>query len=208
MIEANHVPDWFREHFDRGQYIEQRYALPPTVLLIYALAFELSFEMPTAKAVKRFKGQIKQAKGSLKRTRAALFALRNSRLMPLRAPIVWHRETSDRVLEFEHGPDPTDEIVQAIDKYVEQLSLVKIERKTSALPSAVRKVNNFVDQHNPKLTMAQRKDLLHDLFDKVRERHEQYSRSPKRDRDETPRFSDVLSRLAPSRRRKIGQKVG
>ena len=54
MIEADNVPARFREQFDHGEFIEQEYALPSKVLLIFALALELSFEMPSAEALTGF----------------------------------------------------------------------------------------------------------------------------------------------------------
>jgi hypothetical protein len=119
-----------------------------------------------------------------------------------------HRETPDGLLEFKHGPDPTDEIVEAIDNYLEQLKLVRIGRKTSAVPHAVRKVNSFVDRHNPELTSTRRQDLCHYLFDKTRERHGQHSRSPTRDDDDMPRFRDLFSKRSTRPRRKISKKEG
>jgi|SRR5215510_6877464 len=46
-IASGEEPEWFREHFDRGESIEQEYALPPRFPMTVALALDFSFEMTT-----------------------------------------------------------------------------------------------------------------------------------------------------------------
>jgi hypothetical protein len=205
-IEAGDVPDWFREQFDRGQHIEREYKLPPQVLLIFALALHFSFEMPTTRDLKRFKKRLEAARDLLQRTRTCLLALRDFELMPLGPPLRWHRETAEG-LEYEEGPDPTNEIVLAIDTYLKKLMAIKIGRRTSAVPYAVRKVESFVDRHNPALTPVQREQLCHDLFDEARKRRKHRSRSPTRDDEEMPRYRDLLSKRSTRLSRKIGKKA-
>jgi hypothetical protein len=171
-IASGKEPDWFRAHFDRGQYIEQEYALPPRFPLTLALALDLSLEM-TADSLEDFKKKVEAERRRAKKLRVGLLELRdfqNFFLISLNKRI--------------------DEMVQAIDTFLEQP--VKIGRKTSSVTHAVRLIDEYVEDSNPSLTLPQRGNLCSDLFDKVRARHGHRRRSPDRD-EETPRYRDLLA---------------
>jgi hypothetical protein len=81
-IASGEEPEWFREHFDRGQEIEQEYALPPGFPLIVALALDFSFEM-TADSLKHFRQKLKAERSRAKKLRAGLLELRDFPDFPL-----------------------------------------------------------------------------------------------------------------------------
>jgi hypothetical protein len=191
-IASGEEPEWFREHFDRGQGIEQEYALPPAFPLIVALALDFSFEM-TAHSLKHFRKKVEAERSRAKKLRAGLLELRDFSDFPLISL-----------------NDPIDNMVLAIDTFLEQL--VKFGRKTSSVTHAVRLVDEYVEESNPSLTLPQRENLYSDLFDKVRARHGHRRRSPDCD-EETPRYRDLLAKLmakrpAQVRTRKTAQKTG
>jgi len=105
--------------------------------------------------------------------------------------------------------DPIDELVQAIDIFLEQSA--KFGRKTSSVTHAVRLINEYVEESNPSLTLPQRENLCSELFDKVA-RHGHRRRSPDCD-EQMPRYRDLLAKLrgkrpAQLRTRKIAFKTG
>jgi hypothetical protein len=206
LTNSGDVPAWFRKHFGQGKDIEQQYGLQPDIPLILALALHLSFEMPTADSLKRFRRKIKEARSDLKKTCDRLLGLRKFPFTPLRSDNLWHEASG----ELELGPDPIEEFVQVVDRFSERLSAARVGRRTNPVPIAVRRLNDFVERNNPALKLGQREALCHVLFDKVRERNGHKSRLPDRDPDET-RYIDILKRQAISSvaaSAKPGQKSG
>jgi hypothetical protein len=177
-IASGQEPDWFREHFDDGHRIEKEYGLPPRFLLMVALALDFSFEM-TADSLKHFRKKLKDERSRAKKLRVGLLELRDFPDFPLISL-----------------NDPIDEMVQAIDTFLEQP--VKIGRKTSSVTHAVRLIDEYVEESNSSLTLPQRENLCSDLFDKVRARHGHRRRSPDCEPEETPRYRDLLTRSSPS----------
>jgi hypothetical protein len=163
------------------------------VPLVFALALDLSFEMPTTEKLKRFRCKHDDVRSLLTKARAGLLALRD---FPVKAllPDSSVCELADGSLELDLGPHPIDEMVGAIDAFLKQSQSVEFERRTSPVSCAVRRLNAFVDQNNPSLTLIKRESLCKDLFDEVRKRHGQFSRSHDREHDETYRYRDLLAR--------------
>ena len=213
-ITSEMVPEWFREHFGDGRFIKRQYAISPKIPLILALTLDLSCETDTPKQrraaaaarasrdydPKHFRRKLlPRTMSRLRAARAQLLELQRSIFNPLVSEYVGHRETPDGSIEFEHGPDPINEFVKVIDTLLMRLDALKIGSKTAFVVEAVRRLDNFVEREKPALTLTQREDLCSTLFDEVRRRHEHRSRSPNRDRDDLPRYRDVLERLRTSR---------
>jgi hypothetical protein len=193
-IDRGKEPAWFRQHFEQGKYIEREYGLPPKTPLILALALHLSLKMPTADSLRRFRRKIKDTRLLLTKARARVLALRDFPLNAVRPTCLNQLEVPDGSIEMAFGPDPIDEIVHALDAFTEKLSAIEIRRRTSSVQCAVRHLDHFVDLRNPSLTPRQREELCRDLFDIVRTRHGHRSRSPDRDHEEMPRYSDLLNK--------------
>jgi hypothetical protein len=207
-------PKWFREHFHRD-HINEEYGIPAELPLVFALALDLTLTMPSATALKALSRKVENLRSRLRESRADVLALRRSILIEVGPDILDLREMPDGSMECERGLDPTDELIHAMDTYLEKLNSFGVGRRTSPVPIAVRKLDEFALEHNPTLTRGKREGLCEHLFDIVRKRHAHRSRSPDHFPGETPRYRDLLERSArrspgresatPSRRRKINR---
>jgi len=172
--------------------------------LVLALALELSLDeisrdVLSDAALKRYRRKLKEEGARLKKARAGLLALRRSFLGVLKPEGVEQLDLPDGSIKLEIGANPIDEMVKAIDMFLRKLNAVKVGRKTSPVSCAVRHLDHFVDHQNASLSPAKRVDLLHYVFDEVRRRHGHRSRSQDRDPDETPRYCDLLGKQRGTR---------
>ena len=186
------------------QYLGDAYSLPPKLLLIVSLALHLSLETPAAGQPKGTLRTLLNVRSYLEKARAGLMPLGHiARPTCLEAKSCEDPQPDGSVV-IEVWPDPIDEIVGAINSFLKRSAPVRVVnrsgRRRSMVAHAVEKLHWIVERHHSLLAPAHRDELCHDLFDKVREHHSHLSRSPDRLEDETPRYRDLLARIAKTKR--------
>jgi hypothetical protein len=206
MVWSNKVPEWFLEHFEQGQHIQEEFGLSPKDPLTLALALDLALGSPAAPALKVVRGTLDKAKKYLAKARKELLSLGDIHLKALTPDCLELVHQSDGAMVLHMEPDTIATAVQDIDQLMLRLEAVEIQRgqggrRISPLHCAVRQLVEFVERDNPNLTRAQRVQLCHQLFDVVRIRHGHQSHSCDRDVDDVPGYMDLIISIEDERLR-------
>jgi hypothetical protein len=176
-ILAGEEPVWFRTHYygDDGvlEDLKSRCGLQVHVLATFALGFHFACETPKGRLPSDIKRRLKKERERLKKARAELVLLSNEcrpESLKLRCTRE-HLADGSVVIDLGSLEDPYDNIIQAIDRFLEQSAQIEIQ---NGHPKSVlhHTVAAFVRSlEGREFSTPKLKELCHDLFDAVRDHH-------------------------------------
>jgi hypothetical protein len=192
MVESQEEPAWFRKHYYADGELAQltKCGLSVKDLAIGALALNLSYQLPPMQQPKDIKRRLKAERTRLQKARRGLASLKDDF-----RPDGLKQKSRSTIVHLDGGvtielePDPYEEILLAIDRFLQRSGLIGHQgggRKTIlyyAVALLVKKLEGWA--HKP--SIPELEVLCQDLFDKVRE-HNERSSGPFR-------YHDMLRRI-------------
>jgi hypothetical protein len=201
LMGSKQEPVWFKEHREEIQDAAKAIGLSDRLsvysLMVFVLAYDLAHKIPIVLQPDKICERLKRLRTRMKKDRKDLVEL-------MRASRPSSLQQGGREIEpdrIELGPDPYEEMVEAIDRFLQRSDVVNPGRgRRRTITSVVdAHLKNYLVRHKPGLSRGDQQDFIARLLDRVGRLHHRKSRARLADPDDVSAYKHLNPPLRSAR---------